>query len=371
MRYMSTSTKRSDLHRLVACNVYVTAGGQASHIPLLTNLLREAQDHCTTFMSASHSSTDAAPPLGLGTTTTTASRDKKAVVVHAYVDTVYNRSSFHVAGDYKTVAQVATKMIVTTVKKLRTLPKAPEILSLAHPYIGLVDHVAVMPLEAVSVEDKMLAFYFGRVTPPRTPPAAKAAKTIGNVMRDQLGIYVFLYGDAHSTKSPSLAAVRRTQTKFFESGGLSKGEGAADAVESATVGATANFVENFNILLRSNCSKKLAQDLTKRVRERNGGLEGVEALTLPYSNDRYEVACNLLRPDTTGATAMEIQDVVDDWELEHGRRLVERGYRVGTTAKQCLQALDRVALCDEERQAHDDEVAQRFRDYFDQRSKRK
>jgi hypothetical protein len=101
----------------------------------------------------------------------------------------------------------------------------------------------------------------------------------------------------------------------------------------------------------------MAQSLTRHVRERDGGLAHVEALTLPYSRGRWEVACNLLRPNTT-TTARHVQDAVQEWERRQIARLiedddslisdttarpplklVEQCYRVGTTTEQCLQAL--------------------------------
>jgi hypothetical protein len=36
---------------------------------------------------------------------------------------------------------------------------------------------------------------------------------------------------------------------------------------------------------------KWARSLTQALREQDGGLPGVEALTLPYSKGQFEVAC--------------------------------------------------------------------------------
>jgi len=84
----------------------------------------------------------------------------------------------------------------------------------------------------------------------------------------------------------------------------------------------------------------------------NTGLSGLEVLTLPYSNDRYEVACNLLRSSEENGNTNAILKAVEDWEIRmltefddaknYGgdimqESLVESAYRVGTTEEMCLR----------------------------------
>lgn len=84
--------------------------------------------------------------------------------------------------------------------------------------------------------------------------------------------------------------------------------------------------------------EKTAQSLTKRVRERDGGLPGVEAVTLPYSNERWEVACNLSQPNV--ASSDDIDNLVKSLQDDNkAQDFVEMAYRVGTTAEQCRQAI--------------------------------
>ena len=87
--------------------------------------------------------------------------------------------------------------------------------------------------------------------------AAWAAQQVGRVLETTLGMKVLLYGLAHPAQTP-LAVVRREQTAFFQSGSLrSSDNAAATAVETATVGATEEFVENFNIRLHGTASRAI------------------------------------------------------------------------------------------------------------------
>jgi hypothetical protein len=95
-------------------------------------------------------------------------------------------------------------------------------------------------------------------------------------------------------------------------------------------------------------------------------LAGVEALTLPYTEGRYEVACNLLRPDVGSAEVIKAK--VNEWasqtmKASPSHKLVEKAYRVGTTVDQCLEA---VSLSDslESVTEYDDAVMERFRGYI-------
>jgi glutamate formiminotransferase len=333
---------------LVACNVYVSAGGKPHHTAILVRLLEQAQEQCR--------------------------RDTCAgvVVVHAYTDTVYNRSSFHLAGKAERVATVASTLVGRALQALSQQPGEDEETTstscvAAHPYVGLVDHVAVMPLqppddEPISHDDPNNENSNENSYFQPTTPSGRAARSIGRSMEGI--VKVFYYGTAHPNGTP-LAIVRREKTAFFQSGGL---DGSQDQQQQpsvfdpvATVGAPTTFAENYNYLLQ--CDQKVAQSLTRRVRERNGGLPGVEALTLPYSEGRWEVATNLLQPDLAGV--WELQQVVEQWQAEQTTsRVIEKGYRVGTTAEQCLQALSMLDDSKEACQRHDAAVVERLKRYL-------
>ena len=211
-----------------------------------------------------------------------------------------------------------------------------------HPFVGLVDHVSVMPLGGEDSSPKASDDGTTDCYDSYTTTTGKAARQIGSIMTE-LGVTVHYYGNAHPNKTP-LATVRREQTCFFQSGSLQDSCLVSDKDNKtgiATVGAPPTFVENFNIRLQ--CKKATAQSLTKLVRERNGGLPGVEALTLAYGEGRFEVACNLLYPKVGSVKA--IQAKVKEWQsqLDSQDVIIEKAYRVGTTVDQCREAL---SLCE-------------------------
>ena len=352
MQQFPTSSLRT---ALIACNVYISAGAcRKTDGPLLLRLLEQQQQ----------------------------SRSDDAVVVHAYADTVYDRSSFHLTGHAEAVSRMASDLAITAVRELRILRRRDYDdlsnsmnTSVSHPSVGLVDHVSMMPLTTNKTVPGAISDERNEI---HEQAAGWAARLVGSDLEEHLGFNVLYYGMAHPDRT-TLAVVRREQTAFFQSGGLTTksaqhetetnisktdpGEVDRKPGETATVGAPDQFVENYNVRLQ--CNRKLAQSLTRRVRERDGGLPGVEALTLPYSERRWEVACNLLTACTTGATATDIQAVVDQWEKEQQQgSLVETGYRVGTTVDQCLDAWESCMMSDNDRRKHDRAVLERFTKYL-------
>jgi len=101
---------------------------------------------------------------------------------------------------------------------------------------------------------------------------------------------------------------------------------------------------------------------------------GVEALTLPYSDGRFEVACNLLQVGN-GGTAEEVERRLSRWVeemamagggngVELGRgKFVEEGYRVGTTVDQC-QAVMGGSGDEGVMDAHDSKILDQLRSYL-------
>jgi hypothetical protein len=346
---------------LVACNIYVSAG-RPHYAPLMLTLLQDAQDHCSRLKAKGDG---IAEPI---------------VMVHAYADGPYDRSSFHLAGTPSHVAAVAGNLATSAVKYLldyqgqnySSTNSDNSTGTTVHPTVGLVDHIAVMPLKETN-EDFTLDQVYNLLPltqdedmPDCTVPSGWVARSLGHAM-EYAGANVLYYGSAHPQQTP-LATVRRESTPFFKSLPPDHHSIPASAAGQATVGAPPRFAENYNLRLSPRVSHKQARTLTKRVRERNGGLLGVEALTLAYSDNRWEVACNLLRPDL--ASAQDIQAVVDTWELEQqavtgaDEKLVERGYRVGTTVGQCLEALERTTSTAKSENMHNQMVRERFEGYL-------
>jgi hypothetical protein len=359
-RFCSTLALSSSSSPFVACNIYVSAGALPSHARWLMDILRSAQAQ---------------------------SHPGEMVVVHAYTDTVYNRSSFHVAGLSEAVSHVATHVATSAIQALRherqsSTGSTPihshndtQNQDVTHPFVGMVDHIAVMPLfhsdsdEATTnpqVDANKSSSNIVLETSLWTPTTVSGmcARRIGEELyQSQCIDHVLYYGTAHPEGTP-LARVRKEHTSFFHSGGLAVSTiGTPPSRNVATIGAPLEFAENYNIRLTSQCSRRVAQSLTRRVRERNGGLPGVEAVTLPYSHHRWEVACNLLRPSV--ASSDDIVAIIQAWEAEQvaaygGGPYVETAYRVGTTAIQCQQVLSYSA---EELKEHNTAVQHRLQEY--------
>ncbi|KAL7560416.1 hypothetical protein ACA910_016167 [Epithemia clementina (nom. ined.)] len=421
---------------LVACNVYISAGGETAHKPLLLKLLQMAQTECQKRHDSSSSDDHPASSISSNSpcddnsasSTSSSSHLPVAVVVHAYADPIYNRSSIHLAGTADQVARVASTVALQAIQQLQQQSEAQEKDEeedngsghrtknrQAHPFVGLVDHVSFMPLTTTlslakdchdnsyqktverekSVKSSPLQdstsreesntfhenIYNKHSDGDFVPTTASgwAARQIGQALQFSVD-QVFYYGTAHPS-GISLAQVRREHTQFFEAGGLEKpGSSTTRATPTtttdnvATVGAPPEFVENYNLRLFSldyndradppsnnddsnksiaaattatstTTTKRLAQSLTRYLRERNGGLRGVEALSLPYANGQWEVACNLLRPRESSAD--DVHKRALEWEgqqqQQHGhfskQKIIETGYRVGTTAEQCWRVL--------------------------------
>ena len=345
---------------LVACNIYVSAGGHPNHRDFLLGLLGETQELCR----RKNKNAQATEPKSL---------DQRVVVVHAFRDGPYDRSSFHLAGAPDMVADVGSSLAERAVKTLIDLETAgqnsmgsnsEQSVGKRHPTVGLVDHVSVLPLDEKKADSG------------KNEITGSVAQTIGKSLKS-LGADVLYYGDAHPS-GKELAQVRRDSTKFFEDNKPASNGGRWDETNSAgknsttipvgqaTVGAPHQFVENFNIRLRSGVPKAVARTLTECVRERGGkGLPFVEALTLAYGQDQYEVACNLLNPSVTSAG--DIEDRAKAWEQQqeggNASGLIDTAYRVGTTNDMCLEALRDVSSADGE-MAHNRRVYERLEGDF-------
>lgn len=418
-RLATILSQRSDL---VSCNVYVSAG-RTQHAEPLLNTLKSSQELCQQLRrlrrhgQSSNGDSDSDNDQQ--------SNQHKIAIVHAYADGPYDRSSFHVAGCAENVALVASHVAITAIDGLQSSasllhsqqgPDDPN--SSKHPLVGIVDHVSIMPLNDLLNEESTILKKEGQSQefnkmveeghlPEKDDPfyvpsdsQGLAALYVAHTLTNR-GVKCYPYGSADPNHTP-LAIVRKQKTSFFKSGGLSESSSHTltndiDMEKNVnnindnnymlgicTVGSPPIFVENFNVRLTSNVTKKRAMALTKKIRERDGGVVGVEALTLPYSNDRFEAACNLLQP--TVGTADCILAKVKEWVKEEEQTLLLRNqnkfeeesfsshgsaeqnasvynysyfiddaYRVGTTLEQCMGtlALDEGSLEDHDTLVYD------------------
>ena len=298
--------------------------------------------------------------------------ESSVAVIHAFADASYDRSSFHLAGAANLVAHVGTALATSALKSLRDVNRTREDLhnskkdkSTAHPNVGLVDHVSIMPLLLPTSGARSLLVKDATVDEQcQREASGQAARQVGSAMSN-LGCVVYYYGSACPDNMP-LAQVRKERTNFFRSGGLSPSNGdESQSVDfrygTSCVGSPENFAENFNIRLSSG-GKKAAMSLCRILRERDGGLKGVEALTLPYQHEKFEVACNLLAPDLGSRDAIRLK--TNDWARQYNldeEASIEAMYGVGTTQDECLNVL---RLTPESINRHDDLVARRFLAYL-------
>uniref|UniRef100_A0A7S3V976 Formiminotransferase N-terminal subdomain domain-containing protein n=1 Tax=Chaetoceros debilis TaxID=122233 RepID=A0A7S3V976_9STRA len=470
-RNLSTILAKSN--EVVACNIYVSAGGRSHHAKPLLNLLKSTQEKCrqlrsngtgngnTNIVNCSRTTLSPRDLAAESTSSRNVERERhqriqnKIAVIHAYADGPYNRSSFHIAGNADCVCQIASHIALGAIDFLSCIDANTGANANAnannskeenggdnlsrnvsssnddstHPLVGLVDHISVMPLSNDIIETGLVVndkpnkenpdvnagadVDLGKdnITHTQTnsssatfiPPDVHGmvARSIANVL-DQLGVKIETYASADPDNTP-LAIVRKQKTSFFKSGGLTaENDNTENDNEHAdknekhrkitrevqknlgvcTVGSPPCFVENYNVRLTKNISKKQAMRLTKKVRERDGGIVGVEALTLPYSNDRYETACNLLRPGV--GSANDIETVVEEWIDEENALLrdkngndglmdvnsklpreyfVDDAYRVGTTVSQCTAVLD-ITQLESKVADHDTNVLDGFRIYL-------
>lgn len=342
---------------LVACNVYLSAG-LPRYAPLLVQLLEDAQKQC---------------------------HGQNAIIVHAFSDTSYDRSSFHIAGSPLAVASVASNLACQAIEVLSKHKKTnkgediPSSSELEHPTVGLVDHISVLPLADHNRHPSMTLTEWTKQhetpknfiqnkkddqdddLPVKCLPSGWVARMIGENLKQSSSVHVLYYGHAHVNQK-SLAKVRREETAFFKlSSSINKQNSNTNKLPKSqcTIGAPDEFVENFNIRLSNKISKSKAQSLTRWVREKDGGLPFVEALTLPYSNNRYEVACNLVNPIVTNTN--DVQERVRQYlEVEP---FLETCYRVGTTEEQCLNALEETQT-DVEKEKYNRRVQEQLKGYL-------
>jgi hypothetical protein len=397
--------KLLQINKLIAGNIYISAGGRGkSSSKFLMELLHAIQEECSRIRQQQQQQ----------------HADNRVVLVHAFADPCYDRSSLHLAGNSCAVAQVTTWIsrlalqhnnnnTCFTTSTDTTVPPPPT----AHPNVGFIDHIALMPLllphnTAVSTFLSHFSNHQSDPTKQQQDSCTQAAKYVGEYLSSEMGCIVHYYGSASIDHAP-LAKVRRERTNFFQSGALAASKALSigsssspDTPSSSSsntvvcVGSPCNFVENFNIRLsvtenknnnnnnnnNSNATvgKKVAISLCRTLRERDGGLLGVEALTLPYlssspttNNSCWEVECNLLSPHVGSKDAIRQRTM--EWLTQYNNSentnlnviSIEDMYSVGTTQEQCLNVLLLLLRKDVEEVAihkHDENVANNFFSYL-------
>ena len=279
-------------------------------------------------------------------------------LVHAFADVAYHRSSFHFAGSSDSVLKVVSALAIDTFESIPSFSFEKSSTATVHPSVGLIDHISLMPLINQTVSEDITL----------------AAMGIGRIMEEKLPVDIFFYGKADKENEMSLAQVRKLRTNFFSLSNQSdtNNDHYTSQRSIACIGCPVEFTENFNVRLAFPCemssdAKRIASTLSKSLRERDGGIAGVEALTLKYHCDdsnivMYEAACNLLKPQI--GTTDDIIRKTNEWMDKVGSKygvILDDAYRVGTTKDQCMEILS--LSMDEQREHHKD-VFSNFVNYF-------
>jgi glutamate formiminotransferase len=159
----------------------------------------------------------------------------------------------------------------------------------AHPRVGAVDVVPFVPLGGTAMGD-----------------AVEAAERLGRTVGERLEIPVFLYGEATPGASRRVPAdVRRLGLAglgaALDAGAIEPDYGPSrlHPMAGAILIGARTFLVAFNVWLRSD-DVRVARAVARAIRERDGGLPGVQALGLYLESRRQaQVSINLLRPAET------------------------------------------------------------------------
>lgn len=212
-------------------------------------------------------------------------------LLDTHMDEDHNRSVFTFAGapdSVRRAAYVLTEAALATVDVMSHRG--------VHPKIGAIDVIPFVPYQGVSMAE-----------------AVETAHKLGHDLARNFEIPVYFYEQAAKSESRrSLAGLRR--------GGLDKlkeiietAGGAPDAGPAAlhpragavVVGARGPLIA-FNVNLVTN-QLDIAQQIAKKIRERDGGFPGVRALGVPLESRKItQVTMNI-----TDYTKASLKDVVE------------------------------------------------------------
>ena len=162
-----------------------------------------------------------------------------------------------------------------------------------HPRMGAVDVVPFVPLEGATMSD-----------------CVRLARRVGRAFGEELGIPVFLYEAAATSKARrNLAALRKGQFEGLASK-LTRPEWAPDfgpRRPHPTAGVTAvgarRFLVAYNVVLETD-DLAVARQIAGAIRETGGGMQGVKALGLALaSRGLVQVSMNLTDIEATDLPA--------------------------------------------------------------------
>ncbi|MBI4576989.1 MAG: glutamate formimidoyltransferase, partial [Planctomycetes bacterium] len=203
-------------------------------------------------------------------------------VLDRHVDPDHHRAVLTLAGEPAALVDGAVRAVAAAVEAIDLGSHQG-----AHPRIGAADVVPFVPLAGSTLAD-----------------AVEAARAAGRRIGEELGVPVFLYGEAAARPDRrALPDIRRGGLEALRGRPALEpefGPGRLHPTAGACcVGARGPLVA-FNLELSTD-DEELARRIARRVRESDGGLPGVRALGLRLaSRGVAQVSLNLVDPGVTG-----------------------------------------------------------------------
>ena len=200
---------------------------------------------------------------------------KEVDLLHITSDVDHNRTVMTFAGSPRGVIQAAYHAIELA-SKLIDMKQHEGV----HPRIGAADVVPFVPVENVSMDD-----------------CVRIARRLGQRVGDELGLPVYLYGEAAvRSERRDLAIIRRGQyeTLIGEIANAERypdyGPSVMGPAGAVSMGARKPLIA-YNVYLTSD-DVRIARKIAKAIRGSSGGLTGVKALGF-YVRGRAQVSMNL------------------------------------------------------------------------------
>jgi len=247
-----------------------------------------------------------------------------AHILDRHSDADHNRTVISLAGSPQSIAEAIFHAIAAAAEHIDLHRHTG-----THPRIGATDVVPLVPLRDTTREACILL-----------------ARQLGRRVGDELGIPVYLFGEAaHSSRPPNLSALRKGQfeglTTAIHSDPARKPDYGPSRLGSA--GATAIGVRGpliaFNIFLDTD-RVDVACTIAGRIRESSGGLPAVQALGMLVRR-KAQVSMNV-----TDFTRTSLLDVFRAVQIEGDRLGVQLAGSeiVGLLPAAALRGIDPVRI---------------------------
>ena len=138
-----------------------------------------------------------------------------------------------------------------------------------HPRKGVVDLIPIHPItDSTTLDD-----------------CGKVAMGIGEKLQESHPeLSVFFFGHADLPLKRDLVK-RRKEVGWFKNDKVLSSHGISG------IGAMP-YMSNFNVKIQCD-DIKIGQNIAKSIRERSGGLLGVQSMAFPHGNNQIEIACNV------------------------------------------------------------------------------